>query len=196
MTHLLNALAQATGVELAPAASRTSTLTGTGIDVLEYEGVALVLLNASAGTGTSPTLDVKLQHSDDDSTYEDVTSGAFSQVTDAAETAGVRLDDRERRLTDAAPRVVGSRPVGAGTRCRRPGRRIPRGGRRLRGAGLGGGGLVAAAAGGEQRAGGEQGEGQRQCSAAGLVRHRGFHVDIVRKGWGQAPAAALRNLDR
>jgi len=91
MTHLLNALAQATGVELAPAASRTSTLTGTGIDVLEYEGVALVLLNASAGTGTSPTLDVKLQHSDDDSTYEDVTSGAFSQVTDAAETAGVKV---------------------------------------------------------------------------------------------------------
>ncbi len=91
MTHLLNALAQATGVELAPAASRTSTLTGTGIDVLEYEGVALVLLNASAGTGTTPTLDVKLQHSDDDSTYEDVTSGAFSQVTDAAETAGVKV---------------------------------------------------------------------------------------------------------
>ena len=91
MTHLLNALAQATGVELAPAASRTSTLTGTGIDVLEYEGVALVLLNASAGTGTNPTLDVKLQHSDDDSTYEDVTSGAFSQVTDAAETAGVKV---------------------------------------------------------------------------------------------------------
>lgn len=91
MTHLLNALAQATGVELAPAASRTSTLTGTGIDVLEYEGVALVLLNASAGTGTSPTLDVKLQHSDNDSTYEDVTSGTFTQVTDAAETAGVKV---------------------------------------------------------------------------------------------------------
>jgi len=108
MTHLLNALAQATGVELAPAASRTSTLTGTGIDVLEYEGVALVLLNASAGTGTSPTLDVKLQHSDDDSTYEDVTSGTFSQVTDAAETAGVKVmklnvSDLKRYL-----RVVGT----------------------------------------------------------------------------------------
>ena len=93
---------------LPSAASRTSTLTGTGIDVLEYEGVALVLLNASAGTGTSPTLDVKLQHSDDDSTYEDVTSGAFSQVTDAAETAGVKVmklnvSDLKRYL-----RVVGT----------------------------------------------------------------------------------------
>lgn len=108
MTHLLNALAQATGVELASAASRTSTLTGTGIDVLEYEGVGLVLLNASAGSGTSPTLDVKLQHSDDDSTYEDVTSGAFTQVTDVAETAGVKVmklnvSDLKRYL-----RVVGT----------------------------------------------------------------------------------------
>jgi hypothetical protein len=108
MTHLLNALAQATGSVLAPADQRNSTLTGTGIDVLDYEGVALVLLNTSAGTGTSPTLDVKLQHSDDDSAYVDVNSGAFSQVTDAAETAGVKVmkvnaSDLKRYL-----RVVGT----------------------------------------------------------------------------------------
>ena len=108
MTHLLNALAQATGSVLAPAAQRSATLTGTGIDVLEYEGVALVLLNASAGTGTTPTLDVKLQHSDDDSTYTDITNGAFTQVTDAAETAGVKVmkvnaSDLKRYL-----RVVGT----------------------------------------------------------------------------------------
>ena len=91
MTHLLNALAQAVGLVLAAAAQRTSTLTGTGIDVLDYEGVTLAVLNASAGTGTTPTLDVKLQHSDDDSTYADVTGAAFTQVTDAAETAGVQV---------------------------------------------------------------------------------------------------------
>lgn len=91
MTHLLNALAQAVGLVLAAAARRTSSLTGTGIDVLTYEGVALVVLNASAGTGTNPTLDVKLQHSDDDSTYEDVTGGAFTQVTDVAGSAGVQV---------------------------------------------------------------------------------------------------------
>jgi hypothetical protein len=91
MTHLLNALAQAVGLVLAAAARRTSTLTGTGIDVLAYEGVALVVLNASAGTGTNPTLDVKLQHSDDDSTYADVTGGTFAQVTDAAGSAGVQV---------------------------------------------------------------------------------------------------------
>ena len=91
MSHLLNALAQTVVAALATADRRTATVTGAAIDVLEFEGVALVLLNTSAGTGTNPTLDVKLQHSDDDSTYEDVTSGAFSQVTDAAETAGVKV---------------------------------------------------------------------------------------------------------
>lgn len=91
MTHLLNALALATSAALAAAARRTSTLTGTAIDVLEYEGVALVLLNTAAGTGTTPTLDVKLQHSDDNSTFSDVTSGAFSQITDVAGTAGVKV---------------------------------------------------------------------------------------------------------
>lgn len=91
MTHLLNALALTVSAVLAAAARRTSTLTGTGIDVLDYEGVALVLLNTSVGTGTTPTLDVKLQHSDDDSTYADVTSGAFSQITSVAGTAGVKV---------------------------------------------------------------------------------------------------------
>ena len=91
MTHLLNALSQAVGLVLAAAARRTSTLTGTGIDVLAYEGVALVVLNASAGTGTNPTLDVKLQHSDNDSTYADVTGGTFTQVTDVAGSAGVQV---------------------------------------------------------------------------------------------------------
>ena len=91
MTHLLNALAQAVGFVLAAAARRTSTLTGTGIDVLHYEGVALIVLNASAGTGTTPTLDVKLQHSDDNSTFADVTGAAFTQVTDVGGTAGVQV---------------------------------------------------------------------------------------------------------
>ena len=91
MTHLLNALAQTVGLVLAAAARRTSTLTGTGIDVLHYEGVALIVLNASAGTGTTPTLDVKLQHSDDNSTYADVTGGAFTQVTDVSGTAGIQV---------------------------------------------------------------------------------------------------------
>jgi hypothetical protein len=82
VTHILNSLAQVVGLVLAAAARRTSTLTGTAIDILHYEGVGLAILSASAGTGTTPTLDVKLQHSDDNVTFADVTNGAFTQVTD------------------------------------------------------------------------------------------------------------------
>jgi hypothetical protein len=113
MTHLLNALAQAAGSVLAAAARRTATLTGTGIDVLAYEGVGLFVLNSSAGTGTDPTLDVKLQHSDDDVTYADVTAGAFTQVTDVAGTAGVQVKKLNVADLKRYVRVVGT--VGGGT---------------------------------------------------------------------------------
>jgi hypothetical protein len=92
--HLLNALAQALGLVLAAAARRTTTLTGTEIDVLHYEGVGLIVLNASAASaGTSPTLDVKLQHSDTTTSgdFADVTGAAFTRVTDVSGTAGVQV---------------------------------------------------------------------------------------------------------
>ncbi len=108
MTHLLNALAQATATVLVPADRRTATLTGESIDVLEYEGVGLILLNASAGSGTNPTLDVKLQHSDDDSTFEDVACGAYSQITDAEETAGVKVMKLNVSNLKRYVRVVGT----------------------------------------------------------------------------------------
>lgn len=85
MSNLLNALTQAVVLALAGAARRTSTLTGTAIDLQDYDGVGLVTLSSSAAAaGSSPTLDVKLQESADNSTFTDVTSGAFTQVTDAA----------------------------------------------------------------------------------------------------------------
>lgn len=53
-------------IELAPNAVRTSTLTGTGVDIRSYGGDAQVILQSSAATnGSSPTLTCKLQESDD-----------------------------------------------------------------------------------------------------------------------------------
>jgi len=95
MTHLLNALAQTVALTLAAAARRTSTLTGSAVDVLDYEGVATVILNASAAVaGTNPTLDVKVQHSDTTTSgdFADVTGGAFTQVTDAASLQVLKLN--------------------------------------------------------------------------------------------------------
>lgn len=57
---------------------------GTGLDISGYIGTLAVHLNAENESGTNPTLDVHIEESDDNSTYTDVTDGAFAQVTDAA----------------------------------------------------------------------------------------------------------------
>lgn len=91
--NLLNALSEAYSLILANPVPRTSTLTGTAIDLQDYDGVGLFILNASAATaGTTPTLDCKLQHCDTSGgTYADITGATFTQVTGVAGTAGVQI---------------------------------------------------------------------------------------------------------
>ena len=60
------------------------SLVGTGVDVLGYS--ALVLLEAGTN-GAGGTVDVKIQESDDDTTYTDWTGGSFTQVTTANDNA-------------------------------------------------------------------------------------------------------------
>jgi hypothetical protein len=58
---------------LAPTAARTANLNGTAVDMNDYEGDLVVILDVEAG-GTS-TLDVKIQSSDTSGgSYTDVTS--------------------------------------------------------------------------------------------------------------------------
>jgi len=68
---------------IAPAAHAIAaayTLVGDGVDVLNSETV----VNLNSGTnGAGATVDVKLQESEDDITFTDVTGGAFTQVTTA-----------------------------------------------------------------------------------------------------------------
>ncbi len=77
---------------LAAPVARTSTYTGTAIDLLDYEGFGLFVLNASAATaGTSPTLDCKLQESDvSGSGFADITGATYTQVTSVSGTAGAQ----------------------------------------------------------------------------------------------------------
>ena len=49
-------------------ADRSATVNGLAADILDYEGHAAAILQSAAGTGTTPTLDVKLQDSADGST--------------------------------------------------------------------------------------------------------------------------------
>lgn len=83
--NLQNFLASAVALSLAEADERTASLDGTSIDIQDYEGVCLCILNSGAASaGTTPTLNCKIQHSDDDSTFADLTGATFTEVTDSA----------------------------------------------------------------------------------------------------------------
>jgi len=70
---------------LAPAAANVATLTGEAVDIRDLEGPALVMQTSGAGTGTTPTLDGKLQHSADGSTdWADIAGATFAQVLEEA----------------------------------------------------------------------------------------------------------------
>lgn len=99
---------QSNVVELVANAVRTSTLTGTGVDVSAYDGPCHLILQSSAATaGASPTLIVKLEHSDIvDSAFADVTGVVFTTVTAAADRTQmltVQIGDLKRFV-----RVVGT----------------------------------------------------------------------------------------
>lgn len=71
---------------LAPTAVRTSNLDGTAIDLNDYEGDVVVILDVAAG-GTS-TLDVKIQSSDTSGgSYGDVTTAFFRGGSEVASSA-------------------------------------------------------------------------------------------------------------
>ena len=85
-----------------PVAARTATGEATGVDLRQYDGdVVLILDSAAAGAGTNPTLDVTVEHSDSLSTdYTAITGAAFMQVTDAASRQKLVID------ADGAKRYV------------------------------------------------------------------------------------------
>lgn len=80
-------LIQANVIEALPTAVRTSTITGSAVNVKKYEGKGQVILTTSAATaGTTPALNVKLTESaTSGGSYTDVTNGDFAEVTDAGD---------------------------------------------------------------------------------------------------------------
>jgi hypothetical protein len=73
MAILSTGLEKLSHFALAPTASRTSALAGTAVDMNDYEGDLVIILDVENG-GTS-TLDVKIQSSDTEGgSYTDVTS--------------------------------------------------------------------------------------------------------------------------
>lgn len=62
-------------------AAQTSTVTATGIDISGYKGGLLIQQLVGVVSGTTPTLDGKLQGSPDNSTWTDIAGATIPQVT-------------------------------------------------------------------------------------------------------------------
>ena len=101
---------------LLAADSRTTTATGTGFDLQgsnDAEGEAIVILDSEAGSGTTPTLNVKLQDSADNSAWADISGKVFTEVTGAAaafEKISINAND-VRRYVRAVGTQAGTNPV-------------------------------------------------------------------------------------
>jgi hypothetical protein len=106
--NLLNMLPSLTPISLMPARQRSGagTTNGTGQDVSNLEGHAIAILDVTAESGTSPTLDVKLQESDTvGGTYTDIVGAAFTQVTTVS---GLQKLALEIQMTKKFVRAVGT----------------------------------------------------------------------------------------
>ena len=88
-----NFAAASTCVSLSASASQASTVTGSAVDLIDYEGPVAIIQNHGTGTGT---LDGKIQDSPDGSTgWGDISGAAFSQSTTTADCKVLALNPKQ-----------------------------------------------------------------------------------------------------
>jgi len=80
-----------------PTAARTATGQTSGIDLRDFDGDVLFLLDSSAGGGTSPTLDVTIEDSADNSSFSALSGAAFTQVTGTASAQKLAINKDEAK---------------------------------------------------------------------------------------------------
>lgn len=75
-----------------PIVARTANANGTSVDCVQASGKVLTAyIDVGAVTGTTPTNDVKVQSSDDNTNWFDVTGATFAQLVTASANVGIRL---------------------------------------------------------------------------------------------------------
>jgi len=82
MTATLYALGRAIVSVMENIAAKTTTFNGTAFDATDYEGDAKIIQAVGVVSGTTPTLDGKVQSSaTSGGTYADIAGATFTQVT-------------------------------------------------------------------------------------------------------------------
>lgn len=95
-----------------PTAARTATGQTAAVDLRTYQGDVALILDAAAGTGTTPTCDIKIQDSDDGSTgWNDVSGATFTQLVTTASRQKLALNkDAVKRYIRAVYTIAGTTP--------------------------------------------------------------------------------------
>lgn len=88
----------------------TTTTNGAAVDLADSDGQCFATLHVGAVTGTTPTLDVKIQESDTSGgTYTDVSGATFAQVTASNKWQALNFK-RTRRFCRAVATIAGTTP--------------------------------------------------------------------------------------
>ena len=87
--------------------------TSSSIDLLEYDGDVMLILDSAAGGGSSPTLDIKLTESDETGgTFTDLSGATFTQVTGSASMQTLAINkDSSKRFIRIVQTIGGSSPT-------------------------------------------------------------------------------------
>lgn len=102
---------QLTASQLNATSPRTATFNSTSVDLQNYEGDVLVTEDVQTVSGTTPTLDGKIQDSADNAAFADVTGYTFAQRTATGGPATVRVDKRKvRRYVRYVGTIAGTSP--------------------------------------------------------------------------------------
>lgn len=86
---------QLTHLALAPVASISAAVDGTGVDLQQFHDSVAIILDANNVSGTTPTLDAKIQDSPDNTNWTDVAGATFTTVDDSASKQTLRVHTRE-----------------------------------------------------------------------------------------------------
>jgi hypothetical protein len=110
--NFITAAIATAGFQLSVPASRTATVTGSAVDLLNVEGPILVSQDVGAVTGSSPTLAGKIQDSADGSTdWQDISGATFTSVTAANNLQAIKVEANEcRRYIRYVGTIGGSTP--------------------------------------------------------------------------------------
>jgi hypothetical protein len=99
------------GRYLSPIAARTATFNSAGFDTKDFLGRALIIQHMGAVSGTTPTLNGKIQDSDDNSTFADVSGATFTEVTATDQNRELSLNlDGVRRYIRYTGTIAGTTP--------------------------------------------------------------------------------------